>query len=114
MPERRRTPRADVDLPCLLRRRTGSPIDARTVNLCPGGMCVATRRPLATDEVLAFALSVGDADHVDGRARVLRQEGHDAYALRIERLPEPARERLHALASAQPLNQRTAGARQQT
>ena len=99
------TPRADVALPCVLRRRTGSAIDARTVNLGVGGMCIATRRPLATDEVLEFDLLVGGADHVDGRARVLRQEGHDAYALRFEGLPETGRERLlRALASAPPLN----------
>jgi hypothetical protein len=98
------TPRADVALPCVLRRRTGSAIDAQTVNLGTGGMCIATRRPLAADEVLEFDLLLGDVDHVDGRARVLRQEGHDAYALRFEGLLEPARERLRALASAQPLN----------
>jgi hypothetical protein len=105
MPERRMTPRADVALPCVLRRRTGSAIDARTVNLGAGGMCIATPRPLATDEVLDFDLLLSGADRVDGRARVLRQEGHDAYALRFERLLEPDRERLlQALASAPPLN----------
>jgi PilZ domain len=104
VPERRTTSRADVALPCVLRRRTGSAIDARTVNLGVGGMCIATPRPLATDEVLDFDLLVSGADHVDGRARVLRQEGHDAYALRFEGLLEPARERLRALADAGPLN----------
>ena len=39
MPERRVTPRADIALPCVLRRRTGSAIDARTFNLGVGGMC---------------------------------------------------------------------------
>jgi PilZ domain-containing protein len=102
VPERRVTPRADLALPCVLRRRTGSAIDARTVNLGAGGMCIATRRPLATDEVLEFDLRLGGADRVDGRARVLRQEGHDAYALRFEGLLEPARERLGALASRSP------------
>jgi hypothetical protein len=104
MPERRIAPRADVDLPCVLRRRTGSAIDARTVNLGVGGMCIATRRPLAADEVLDFDLLVSGADRVDGRARVLRQEGHDAYALRFEGLLEPARKRLQALARAGPVN----------
>jgi hypothetical protein len=78
----------------MLRRRSGSPIDARTVNLGPGGMCVATPRPLALDEVLDFDLPLAAADHVDGRARVLRHEGHGAYALRFEGLLEPARARL--------------------
>ena len=98
VPERRMTPRADVALPCVLRRRTGSAIDARTVNLGAGGMCIATPRPLATDELLDFDLQLG-ADSVDGRARVLRQESYGAYALRFETLPEPARERLQALAA---------------
>jgi hypothetical protein len=105
MPERRTTPRADLAVPCVLRRRSGSAIDARTVDLGAGGMRIATARPLATDEVLDFDLLLSAAERVDGRARVLRQEGHDAYAMRFEGLPEPARERLRrALASAPPLN----------
>jgi hypothetical protein len=84
----------------MLRRRTGSPIDARTVNVGPGGMCVSTPRPLALDEVLDFDLPLAGADHVDGRARVLRHEGHGAYALRFEGLLEPARARLIAFTAA--------------
>jgi hypothetical protein len=95
--ERRRAPRADIALPCLLRRRTGSAISAQTLNLGPGGMCVSTARPLTLDEVLDFDLPLADADSVDGRARVLRHEGHGAYALRFEGLVEPARERLMGL-----------------
>jgi hypothetical protein len=97
------TPRADVALPCVLRRRTGAAIDAETVNLGAGGMCIATPRPLATDEVLDFDLRLSGADHVDGRVRVLRHEGHGAYAMRFEDLPEGARERLAAFAPAPPL-----------
>ena len=104
MPEQRMTPRADVALPCVLRRRSGSAIDARTVDLGAGGMRIASARPLATDEVLEFGLVLSGAERVDGRARVLRHEGHGAYAMRFEELVEPARERLHALASAPPLN----------
>jgi PilZ domain len=95
--ERRRAPRTDIELPCVLRRRSGSAISAQTLNLGPGGMCVATPRPLALDEVLDFDLPLADAGSVDGRARVLRHEGHGAYALRFERLPEPARARLIGL-----------------
>jgi hypothetical protein len=84
----------------MLRRRSGSPIDARTVNVGPGGMCVSTPRPLALDEVLDFDLPLADADHVDGRARVLRHEGHGAYALRFEGLLEPDRARLMAFTQA--------------
>ena len=100
MSERRRTSRAEIELTCVLRRRTGSAIDARTRNLCPGGMCVATPRPLALDEVLDFHLPVAGAESVDGRARVLRHEGHGEYALRFEGLLEPARARLRDLTEA--------------
>jgi PilZ domain len=98
--ERRRAPRTEIELPCLLRRRSGSPISAQTVNLGPGGMCVSTPRPLALDEVLDFDLPLTDAGSVDGRARVLRHEGHGAYALRFEGLLEPARQRLQGFTAA--------------
>jgi hypothetical protein len=91
------TPRADVALPCVLRRRSGTAIDAETVNLGVGGMSIATPRPLATDEVLEFDLQLSGSDHVDGRARVLRHEGHGAYAMRFEELLDPSRELLQAL-----------------
>ena len=78
---------------CTLHRRSGSPIDARTVDLGPGGMCVATKRPLSTDEVLTFELP----PQISGRARVLRQQGCDSYAVRFESLPAPAREELEGL-----------------
>jgi PilZ domain len=94
--ERRGTPRADLAIECVLRRRTGSAISVRTVNVGPGGMCVTTQRPLAIDEVLDFDLPLSGADHVDGRARVVRQERHDRYALRFEALRAPTRERLEA------------------
>jgi hypothetical protein len=78
---------------CTLHRRSGSPIAARTVDLGPGGMCVATKRPLAADEVLSFELS----PQIIGRARVLRQQGYDTYAVRFEALAQPAREELEGL-----------------
>jgi PilZ domain len=81
---------------CTLHRRHGSPISGRTVDLGPGGMCIATSRPLAADEVLTFEL----APRISGRARVLRQQGYDSYAVRFETLGEPAREALTALVSA--------------
>jgi PilZ domain len=95
--ERRHMPRTDIEVACTLRRRSGAAIVAQTVNLGPGGMRITTRRPLAPDEVLRFDLP---DQAVDGRARVLRQEGHSTYALRFEGLHEPARERLLALARA--------------
>jgi len=78
---------------CTLHRRSGSPIAARTVDLGPGGMCVATKRPLADDEVLSFELS----PQIAGRARVLRQQGYHTYAVRFEALAQPAREELEGL-----------------
>jgi hypothetical protein len=52
---------------------------------------------LAIDEVLDFDLPLEGAGTVDGRARVVRQERHDVYALRFEGLHEPTRERLQTL-----------------
>jgi len=94
--DHRRSPRVKVELRCTLHRRSGSPISGRTVDIGPGGMCVCTERPLAADEVLRFELP----DGVDGRARVLRQEGHDTYAVRFELLAEQARAELQRLALA--------------
>ncbi|HEX2409700.1 MAG TPA: PilZ domain-containing protein [Solirubrobacteraceae bacterium] len=93
MAEQRRAPRMKVEMPCKLRRRTGSPISGHTVDLGPGGMCVCTSRPLATDEVLTFEL----LPRIAGRGRVLRQSGHDSYAVRFEALDEPAAEELRRL-----------------
>lgn len=95
MTEKRRSPRVRLEMECTLRRGTGSPIRGRTVDLGPGGMCVATARPLSTDEVLTFELP----PRINGRARVLRQQGYDSYAVRFESLADPAREALSALVS---------------
>ena len=95
MAERRGTPRTELSVACTLRRRTGSAISVRTVNVGPGGMCITTPRPLAIDEVLHFDLLAG-AEHVDGRARVVRQERPDRYALRFEGLLGPTLEALQA------------------
>jgi hypothetical protein len=97
--ERRQMPRAPIEAPCTLSRRNGSAITAQTVNLGPGGMRVTSERPLAPDEVLLFDLP---DQAVDGRCRVLRQDGHRTYALRFEGLLEPARHRLQSLAGPSP------------
>jgi hypothetical protein len=78
---------------CTLQRRSGSPINARTVDLGPGGMCVATKRPLSPDEVLNFQLG----PQITGRARVLRQQGWERYAVRFEALADPARAELDGI-----------------
>jgi hypothetical protein len=93
--DKRRSHRVEIEMPCTLHRRTGSPIEGRTVDLGPGGMRVCTKRPLATDETLRFEL-----EGIDGRARVLRQQGHDMYAVRFEMLGEPALAELRRLAVA--------------
>jgi hypothetical protein len=96
MSEKRRSPRVRLEMECTLRRRSGSPIVGRTLDLGPGGMRIATPRPLSTDEVLTFELP----PRISGRARVLRQQGYDSYAVRFETLADPAREALTALISA--------------
>jgi hypothetical protein len=85
-----------IEMQCTLHRRSGSPVTGHTIDVGPGGMCVCTSRPLAADEVLRFELAAG----IDGRARVLRQQGHDTYAIRFELLGEPARAELRRLAMA--------------
>jgi hypothetical protein len=95
--DRRRAPRAAVAIACTLRRRTGSPVAGRTVDLGPAGMCVATARPLAADEAVEFELPQLPGD-VHGHARVMREQRYGVYALRFEGLPERLRDQLAALA----------------
>jgi len=95
--DRRRAPRAKIALACTLRRRRGSPITGETYDLGPGGMSVCTARPLAADEIVSFDLALDGEPHVDGRARVLRQQSWERYALRFEVLSEPKRDRLRGL-----------------
>lgn len=92
MIDQRRAPRVQIEMLCTLHRRSGSPIEGRTLDIGPGGMRVCTKRPLAADETLRFELQ-----GVDGRARVLRQQSRDTYAVRFEMLPEPALEQLRRL-----------------
>ena len=92
--ERRRAPRVEMAVECTLHRRAGRPISCETVDVGTGGMSVCSERPLATDEVLSFEMAPMS---VSGRARVLRQHGHQLYALRFEGLPEQARMGLQRL-----------------
>jgi PilZ domain len=94
---RNRSPRAQIALPCTLRRRIGSPISAQTVEVGPEGMCIASPRPLAADETVTFDLPDLDI-RVTGLARVTSQQRLNVYMLRFEHLPEPMVRRLHALA----------------
>jgi hypothetical protein len=94
--ERRRSWRTELELECLLHRRTGKMIEGRTVDIGPGGMRVHTSRPLSVDEVLEFELP--DRARVNGRARVLREQAYRIYALRFEKLGDEARAEIAALA----------------
>ena len=92
MAERRHAPREMKVFPCTLRRSKGRAIECETIDLGPGGMAVASNRPLATDEVLMF-----DLPAVRGRARVLREQSYHVYALRFEALQAEARAGLERL-----------------
>ena len=92
MAERRQAPREAKVFPCTLRRSKGRAIECETIDLGPGGMAVASDRPLATDEVVMF-----DLPAVRGRARVLREQGYHVYALRFEALQAEARAGLERL-----------------
>ncbi len=87
--ERRRSWRTDIALDCNLSRKTGKTIEAKTLDVGPGGMRVHTNRPLAADELLEFELPRRERIH--GRARVLREQGYRIYALRFEKLGDEAR-----------------------
>jgi hypothetical protein len=80
-----RVARRAVSLGCILTRGAGSPIRARTIDLGPTGMRVATERPLAVDETVAFDLLCGNV-RIRGDARVVRQERPDVYGVRFEAL----------------------------
>jgi PilZ domain len=98
--ERRRAPRTPMEVACTLRRRIGSPIEARTRDLGPEGMCICSPRPLAVDELLRFDLALDGEPHVDGTVRVLRQQDLELYAVRFVVLSESKRGRLRALAGS--------------
>ena len=98
---RRGAPRAALVCPVTLWRTTGAPVSGRSVDLSPTGARLRVERPLAIDETLRFELALDGARAVDGYARVLRQDQHDTYALRFERLGEPAADELaRAVAAA--------------
>jgi hypothetical protein len=82
--EQRRSPRAVVEMECMLARRRGNPVRAVTRDVGPGGMCVVTDRPLSMDEELEFDLAPEEPGHPHGRARVVRQQRANCYALRFE------------------------------
>ena len=80
--ERRRSWRTEVALECTLHRRTGKTIEARTLDVGPGGMRIKTERPLSVDEELEFEFP--DRARINGRARILREQGYRIFAVRFE------------------------------
>jgi hypothetical protein len=94
--ERRRGWRTPISLECRLSRRTGKVIEARTLDIGPGGMQVTTNRPLSIDETMEFELP--ERARIGGRARVLREHGYRIYVLRFERLGDEARAEIALLA----------------
>ena len=94
--ERRRSWRTHVAYVCVLSRKTGKMIEAKTVDVGPGGMRVHTNRPLAVDELLEFELP--ERARINGRARVLREQAYRIYALRFEKLGDEARGEIAELA----------------
>jgi hypothetical protein len=82
------SPHQAVQLPCILTRTMGSPIDAQTIDISLTGMRLTTHRPLALDETVAFDMPFHE-EHIRGQARVVGQERPDVYALRFDRLTQP-------------------------
>src|SRR4051812_9214520 len=95
--ERRRSWRTQITFECILSRKTGKMIEAKTMDIGPGGMRVHTNRPLGIDELLEFELP--ERARINGRARVLREQAYRVYALRFEKLGEEARSDIASLVS---------------
>jgi hypothetical protein len=94
-----RAPKTCMTLSCTLRRDVGAPIGAQTLEIGPRGMQVRSQRPMSLDETVGFEIPELGM-RINGRARVLRVERANVYALRFEGLPEPMVRRLHALATS--------------
>src|SRR3954469_8560211 len=97
---RRFSPRATVSLGVTLARGKGAPRATRTVDVGVGGMRVSADRPLTIDERVSFDLVLDGGTHVNGRARVLREERHRVYALCFEALGQDATASLSRLVDA--------------
>jgi hypothetical protein len=86
MQEQRATPRIPVALEVSLGRKVGNDVHAATCDLSTSGACITCARPLRVDEEVRFDLELPSGDHLGGKARILRQQRHDTYALRFEHL----------------------------
>jgi hypothetical protein len=83
------------------RTRAGSEVEGTTHDVGPGGMRVATRRPLRLDEHLSFVLALDDGTEVCGQAHVVREHACDVYGLCFDRLSPGDRACLETLAAAE-------------
>jgi hypothetical protein len=93
--------RAAVTLELRLARKAGRAVSARTLDLGAGGARVTSERPLRIDEELHFDFDLpAGRRHLDGTARVLRQDRHDVYALRFESIAPAQLEELRAFLEA--------------
>jgi hypothetical protein len=86
MTEQRASPRVPVALEVSLGRKVGNDVHAATCDLSTSGACITCARPLRVDEEVRFDLELPSGDHLGGKARILRQQRHDTYALRFEHL----------------------------
>lgn len=86
--EQRRDTRAPVKVEIELERKVGRPVKVRTIDLGCGGALVRASRPLRVDEELHFDVEI--PPHLDGTARVLRQDRLDVYAIRFEGFDDDA------------------------
>jgi c-di-GMP-binding flagellar brake protein YcgR len=87
--QRRSSPRVALTLDLLLLRSRGAELSARTIDVSNGGARISCDRTLELDELLDFDLSLGSngtPGHVDGRARVLRMQEGNEYALHFEHI----------------------------
>jgi hypothetical protein len=98
--ERRTNVRVPVALELRLARKVGRPVTVRTLELSTGGARVRSDRPLRVDEELRFDLDLPPRHHLDGVVRVLRQDRHDAYALRFEQIAPDGLDELRAFLAA--------------
>lgn len=86
MSEQRANPRVAVAVEVSLGRKVGNDVHATTCDLSATGACITCARPLRVDEEVRFDLALPEGGRCGGKARVLRQQGHDTYALRFEHM----------------------------
>jgi PilZ domain len=101
--EQRGSPRIAVALDVSLGRKVGNDVHATTSDLSISGACITCSRPLRVDEEVRFDMELPLGAHLGGKARVLRQQRHDTYALRFEHLSPATRGALGEFVASPPL-----------